>query len=195
MTFDLASPAARDWHYFDDVKRAQADPAWRSKAEPVEWTHEVLIPARTWNYYDHRRNVSLPIGEVDYYRCWPEAPTDTPEHRALCDDISMNGIMVPLVIYTNGTHALLAEGNHRLAALKELGRNTVPVAIVPNRLVLPRGMGSHHLKPVCAWAADYIKDIHRWHRQTTGHDLARFQMSGIMHVYCSCGAQWLRDVT
>lgn len=47
----------------------------------------------------------------------------------LKDSITQNGIQRPLAIHTDGDHAVLADGHHRLMAAQELGLHEVPVQV------------------------------------------------------------------
>lgn len=211
MSFDLASPVAHEWHYFDDVRRAHQQTreggGWKKEAVDVTHDEEPLIPARTYRYYDHGIGAinRWPIGVVDYYRCWPVAPPQTElvesikakalalREQGYSEVLSYaNGIEMPLVVYTDGTRGLLAEGNHRLQAAKEIGIKQLRVLVVPDHLILPRGMSEVHLRPAERYLRDAVHDLEYRH---TNHELKRFQVDpgSTMHVYCSCGAQWMRD--
>jgi hypothetical protein len=205
MVFDLDSPAAREWHYYDDVRAAQTATSWNSwrhKAELTDWFNEPLIAARTWNYLEGPQHyVRLPLGVVDYYRAWPEAgpqPELVAQVKADCANSPAGrpDIRVPLVIYTDGVTGVLAEGNHRLAVAKELRLTGLPVAIVPNRMHLPGKMAPRPLEPQVRAVADVFWQRHNnsYARMHEAHRLERFSISGAMHVYCSCGARWMREV-
>lgn len=197
MTFDLA--AAQDWDYFTEGKHLSAQTARFAKlAHPVGHPiDERLIPARTWGYHDPDQDPSwLPVDLVDYYRCWPAA--DPPE--ALVDNIRVNGVASPLIIYSDGFRGLLGEGNHRLAAVKELGLSMLPVIVIPDRLVLPAGMSVEQLRQLDPDVDRLTAEVTRRHHGIPSpgtvvahrHQLSTHIEDQIVYVFCVCGAHWRR---
>lgn len=66
----------------------------------------------------------LPTHVLDHYREHDREPSE-----ALQDSIFREGVKQPVRISTDGTHALLHEGNHRLAAAKSQGIRHLPVQV------------------------------------------------------------------
>lgn len=188
MTFDLKSAEAHAWDYFEDGRRqiAWSLREWCSASPDPE---ERLDPGVVWTYHDPNHKVGdLRTELVDSYRCWPRATVS----REFVADIEADGIRQPLVIYSNGSHGVLGEGNHRLQAAFELGLGHVPVVVVPDRLVLPDGMGPEHLRPLDPTVSLMTAMVARLHWATDGHTLSTITVGPTVHVFCSCGAQWKR---
>jgi hypothetical protein len=77
---------------------------------------------------DHLKpHLHLPIDVVHHYREF-DRPYDA-NTRMLERIIGDQGIRQPLRISTDGTHALLHEGNHRLHAARRLGLTHLPVQV------------------------------------------------------------------
>jgi len=188
VTFDLKSAEALVWDYFVDGRRQiEESTALRWAASPNP--QERLDPGVVWAYHDPHHAVSeLRTELVDSYRCWPRATVS----RELLSNIEADGIRQPLVIYSNGSHGVLGEGNHRLQAAFELGLGHVPVVVVPDRLVLPEGMDAQHLRPLDPTVSLMTAMVARLHWTTGGHALSTITVGPTVHAFCSCGAQWKR---
>jgi hypothetical protein len=188
VTFDLASPQAAAWNYFEDGTRQFLESLdLRRDATPNE--DERLDPGVVWGYHDpgHRRRY-VHLDWVDYYRCWPRAQVTD----AFVDDVGVNGIQQPLVIYSNGSHGLLGEGNHRIAAARRLGLERIPIVIVPDRLTLPEGMGQEHLRRLDPRTAAALAGVAQLHWRSNRHAISTNSVGTTVHVFCRCGAQWKR---
>lgn len=189
MTFDLKSAEAQTWDYFEDGRRqiAWSLREWCSASPDPE---ERLDPGVVWSYHDPNHKVGeLSLDLVDSYRCWPRATVS----REFIADVEADGIRQPLVIYSTGSWGLLGEGNHRLAAARELGLCTVPVVVVPDRLVLPKGMDPlKQLRLLDPTVSLMTAMVARLHWATDGHALSTITVGPTVHVFCSCGAQWKR---
>lgn len=189
MTFTLGTPegvaAARGWDYFEDGARQLEAAGW-IRPHAVRDHREQLDPAVVWGYHSPGMapDTWLSTEVVDYYRCWADAGPQP--------DLARAGVLrqaKPLIIYSNGTHAVLGDGNHRLAAAKRAGLEKLPVKIVPDRLLLADGMDASHLRPL-------EPEVKRW----TGVICARHNHGGLfllqgehhVDVFCPSGAQWKR---
>jgi ParB-like chromosome segregation protein Spo0J len=91
----------------------------------------------------------VPTSEVDKYKEYDRRAVqhpgrDTDTINKLKEDISKNGITEPLILKygVEDGKAHLWEGNHRLAAAKELGLKEVPVRVVTS----PKTEGSFGVK-------------------------------------------------
>jgi ParB-like chromosome segregation protein Spo0J len=71
----------------------------------------------------------LTITELNGYRAYYGDPRDS-SVRTLVSDVRENGITEPLLVSTDGTHALLEDGNKRLNLAAELGLTELPVTVV-----------------------------------------------------------------
>lgn len=130
-----------------------------------------------------RVDIGLPTGVVDYYRVFPN-PDITDDFHA---DITSNGIKNPIRIYTNGTHAVLRDGHHRLVAAHKVGLKTMPVHIVPDWLQHTYAdYNLPELEPLLAnWLRDNLDFAHQ------GHQAKRAEVNKMVtQVFCSCGATW-----
>ena len=86
---------------------------------------EVYAPHDPANPPEHLRpHLMLPIGSAHHYREY-----DRPYDDVLGQVIADQGIRQPLRISTDGTHATMHEGNHRLEVAKRLGLTHVPVQV------------------------------------------------------------------
>lgn len=198
LTFDLATAA--DWDYFTEGAQLAAETAhFAELAHAVDHpSAEPLIPTRTWGYHDPRQHPDyLPVDLVDYYRCWPCAQP----LNAFVEAVRVNGITSPLVIYSDGFRGLLGEGNHRLAAAKEIGLSMVPVVVIPDRLLLPQGMDVSHLSQIdpevsrlTAVATRRHHGVHPGRESVVAHrhQLSTHTNAETVYVFCACGAYWRR---
>jgi hypothetical protein len=190
VTFDLASPQAAAWNYFEDGMRLRTE-SLRLRHTAVPAPAERLDPSLIWAYTEpihHQRTLEIEL--VDHYRCWPKAQIS----QSLYEDVGENGITQPLVIYSNGSHGLLGEGNHRLAVAAGLGMTQVPVVVVPDRLVLPKGMGPEHLRTLEPEVAAMTAAAARRHwASMQTHALSTLTIGTTVHVFCACGAYWKRS--
>jgi hypothetical protein len=88
-----------------------------------------------WKSDNHAKDVEMvPISFLQQIREWDrraEPRNSHEEFEALKNDIAVHGIRHPLIInYDPKTgHALLGEGNHRLAILEELGQTHAPARV------------------------------------------------------------------
>lgn len=86
---------------------------------------EVYAPHDPANPPEHLKpHLMLPIGAAHHYREY-----DRPYDDVLGQVIADQGIRQPLRISTDGTHATMHEGNHRLEIAKRLGLTHVPVQV------------------------------------------------------------------
>lgn len=192
MTFDLASPEAKDWNYFADGRR-QYEESKLLRASAKLAPEERLDPGIVWGYHDPNPDwAHLSIEIVDYYRYWPPAEVE----QDLYEDIGASGFAQPLVIYSNGSHGLLGEGNHRLAVARALGMKAVPVIVVPDRLMLPQGMDAAQLVTLDPEVSNLtgIASRRHWAIPTSNrHGLSTMTfLKNETNVFCRCGAQWKR---
>lgn len=85
-------------------------------------------PADSPDLPDHLKpHTHLPIDVVHHYREF-DRPYDA-NTRMVQRVIADQGIRQPLKISTDGTHAMLIEGNHRLHAARQLGMTHLPVQV------------------------------------------------------------------
>ena len=87
-------------------------------------------------------HLHLPVDVLDHYKEYDRDP-NTDQARALAKVISDDGgIRSPVHISTDGTHALMHEGNNRLALAKQLGITHLPVRVTyerPGRVIRNEG--------------------------------------------------------
>lgn len=113
-------------------------------------------------------------------------------------DIRQNGILRPLVIYTNGTSGLLADGYLRLGIAEKLGITKLPVQVYPNNFRrLHTENGYPPLEPkIAAWAEKNL--MRHTKHEVTRHFIGGGYASGIQsnrfyRCRCSCGAYWKEE--
>ena len=73
-------------------------------------------------------HLMLPTDIAHHYREY-DRPVDDENTAMLTRVIADQGIRQPLRISTDGTHAILHEGNHRLTVARQLGMSHVPVQV------------------------------------------------------------------
>ena len=73
-------------------------------------------------------HLMLPTDIAHHYREY-DRPVDDENTAMLTRVIADQGIRQPLKISTDGTHAILHEGNHRLTVARQLGMSHVPVQV------------------------------------------------------------------
>lgn len=73
-------------------------------------------------------HLMLPTDIAHHYREY-DRPVDDENTAMLTRVIADQGIRQPLRISTDGTHAILHEGNHRLSVARQLGMSHVPVQV------------------------------------------------------------------
>jgi hypothetical protein len=117
----------------------------------------------------------------------------------LLEDVSVNGIVTPVKLYTNGLQAILVDGNHRVRVAQKLGLRKIPVKIIPDNFRRMRhNFGYPALDPVFAdWCRDNLW-AHENH-EITRHFIGGGQSGGIPgnrfnKCVCSCGARWKEEV-
>lgn len=128
-------------------------------------------------------DLELPIAVAEYYRVFAEPAVP----NALRDNVAEHGILTPLQIYTDGIHAVLRDGHHRLAIARELGLITVPISVHPNWLdrlydefTLPT------LEPLLQeWLGSNPDFGHGEHRVRRADRNIR-----MIEAVCSCGTTW-----
>lgn len=136
--------AAREAHWLDFINRQRRAQGKDELATiPEEWRadlglrtaalsedegqkmREVYAPHDPANPPEHLKpHLMLPIGAAHHYREY-----DRPYDDVLGQVIADQGIRQPLRISTDGTHATMHEGNHRLEIAKRLGLTHVPVQV------------------------------------------------------------------
>jgi len=131
-----------------------------------------------------RVDLELPTGVVDSYRVWKEPPVP----QELLDDITAVGIREPLRLFTDGVHAVLRDGHHRLVVAKQLGLATLPVHVMPNHL------GGVYddvtLTPIDELLARWL-EANEFDFNHSSHTYHKAPMSPrAIQVACSCGASW-----
>ena len=83
----------------------------------------------------HTAHIMMPTKLADYYKEY-DRDTEDEQSQVLERAIREHGkIRQPMLISTDGTHALLHEGNHRLALAKKLGISHVPIRVQYNQEV------------------------------------------------------------
>ena len=98
-----------------------------------------LPPAPRRDPYEHMRevykdlapkayDVMIPTHVLDHYREYSH-----PYDHKLEEIIREQGIREPVRISTNGTHAIISEGNHRLDIAQKLGIPAVPARVYVNK--------------------------------------------------------------
>lgn len=113
-------------------------------------------------------------------------------------DIQQNGILFPLIIYTNGTSGLLGDGYLRLGIAEKMGIKKLPVQIHPNnfkRIHTENGFPSLEPK-VAAWVNKHLLS-HADH-EVTRHLIGGGGSAGIsptkwIRCECSCAASWKEE--
>jgi len=124
-------------------------------------------PHRTainWSGYGDEResspfHLSMPTEAIRYYsQGTPFREDDAP---GLDDDIRANGIQDPVNIVTDGSHAFLTNGHHRMESAERLGLSHVPVWV---RKVSPEFMDS------LAWGRNNPVEKHlgKWFKNNGG---------------------------
>jgi hypothetical protein len=100
----------------------------------------------------------LPVAVAHHYREY-----DRPHDDVLGQVIAEQGIRQPLRISTDGTHATLHEGNHRLEVAKRLGLTHVPVQVTlekPGDIIHNGGRPPVPLEPHLGdWIAQNIHQL------------------------------------
>jgi hypothetical protein len=130
-----------------------------------------------------RIDLQLPLAVAQYYRVFAEPAVP----NALRESVATHGFLRPLAVYTDGTHAVLRDGHHRLAVARELGLITVPVSISPNWLTrLYDEFTLPVIEPLLA----------TWLEANPGfghaeHVVSRAQANPrVIRASCSCGSTW-----
>ncbi len=121
-------------------------------------------------------------------------------HRPFIDpslewDISTNGVLHPLKLYTNGQFALIGDGNHRVRIALKLGIEELPVQIIPDNF---RRMRSRVGFPLLEAEAKTWVDKNLWPH--TEHDVTKHAIGGgsgagilanaFVKCVCDCGSYW-----
>lgn len=102
-------------------------PASRTAAIPAGWERYVdNLSGRTDR--SGEAHLHLPVDVLDHYK-EHDRDLDDPQTQALAHVIATEGVRSPVQISTDGTHALMHEGNHRLAIAKQLGITHLPVKV------------------------------------------------------------------
>jgi ParB-like nuclease domain len=145
---------------------------------PDEVTPDLWLPTEVAAHYhvanmDHRRPIDPPL----------EA------------DIREKGILFPLTIYTNGQHALIGDGNHRVRIAIKLGLEKVPVQVLPDNLRRKASRCGHPvLEPVLnAWVQEHLWPHHDhevFRRVIGGKAAGGIEPNRFANCRCSCNARW-----
>lgn len=127
--------------------------------------------------------------------------TEQPDRRRIDlmveNDIAQNGVQSPLLLKTNGTLAVLADGHVRIAIARKLGIKKLPVQIVPDNFRRMRHHGGY--APLDTALSDWVRD-NLWSHE--GHDVVRHVVGGgpgsitankYAKCECSCGAHWKEE--
>ena len=111
-------------------------------------------------------------------------------------DIRFNGMLKPIQIATNGSHAMTIDGNHRTRIAVKLGLKEIPVQVLPDNL---RRKASRQGFPVvepllAAWIAENLWTRHDDH-DVTRHISGGTSKGGIVsNQYVKCvssdGSRW-----
>src|ERR1700752_3636109 len=84
---------------------------------PADTTPDLWLPTNIASHYH--------VANMDHRR---------PIDPSLENDIAENGILLPISIYTNGLHALIGDGSHRVRIAMKLGLEKVPVQVLPDNM-------------------------------------------------------------
>ena len=101
-----------------------------------------------------KAHVHVPTEILDHYREY-DRPTDDPQSQVLEKILREHGnqIRQPLIISTDGSHASLIEGNHRLALAKKLGIPHLPVKVYYDKRV---NINEGTPVPLEPWLKDWV---------------------------------------
>lgn len=120
---DLLGGPIKSWSY--DTEPPKADPPIPGVPKGYEKYYKGCQSCED-KYTPH---MMMPTRIADYYKEY-DRDTEEAQSRALEKVIREHGkIRQPLLISTDGTHAIMHEGNHRLALAKKLGMSHVPIRV------------------------------------------------------------------
>lgn len=113
-------------------------------------------------------------------------------------DISQNGIVSPLKLYTNGAVATLGDGNHRIRIAQKQKIKKVPVQFIPDNFRRLQTSISGHpaLDPsLTEWVREnlWLHESHVITRWFIGGGVGSIAPSKFMRCHCSCGATWKEE--
>ncbi|WP_131813761.1 hypothetical protein [Mycolicibacter kumamotonensis] len=109
-----------------------------SPPSPPKYDPVPGVPEGWERYYHHiidtpdstdSAHLMMPTDQVLHYREYDRDPNDENYQTVKKVIQDHGGIRQPLILSTNDTHGLLAEGNHRAAIAKELGITHLPVKV------------------------------------------------------------------
>lgn len=146
---------------------------------------------------ENKADIKVATNILSRYTIAPPAHAQSID-PALLDDISNNGIIRPVKLYTNGLQAILVDGNHRVRVAQKLGLKKIPVKIIPDNFRRMRhNMGYPALDPVFSdWCSTNLW-AHEKH-VITRHFIGGGMSGGIKgnrfyKCACDCGATWKEE--
>lgn len=134
-----------------------------SRPSPAEENPPIPGVPKGWERYvthlqgqpPSEAHLHLPVEVLDHYKEYDRDPTSE-QAQALAYMIKTEGVRNPVHISTDGTHALMHEGNNRLAVAKALGITHLPVNVTlekPGGVVRNEGTPVPLEKTLGSWVA------------------------------------------
>lgn len=106
-------------------------------------------------------HVMLPTSELKaYMRYLADSPMTDPHmslsHPNLINEINEYGVQYPISVHTDGTHAIIDDGKHRVRAAEGLGISDLPVIVTRKPQFPPAAHAAWMRNPVGTSLRQYL---------------------------------------
>lgn len=150
----------------------------------------------TYAYHpaNNEADLFLPTDIVGRYVTGPRVPLRG-NFDALRQSMSLDGVLEPLRIRTNGIFGILADGHSRHRLAIQMGIEELPIQVIPDSLRRVSAQYGHPVldETLAAWVAENLWR-HLDHEVTRHRIGKQTGMAITPNIYlkcvCSCGATW-----